>query len=306
MGTPSYAAPVLSDLVDAGYEVVGVYTQPDRAAGRGRRSVAPPVKLFAQENRLAVFQPKSLRAESARTQVRTLAPDIIVVAAYGLFLPREVLETPPRACLNIHPSLLPKYRGPSPVASAILNGDTVTGVTVMQIDEEMDSGLIVARRQTPIEPVEDAEALTERLFRLGSGLLLEVLPDWSEGRVQAQPQDQADATVTRLLRKEDGEIDWQLSAAAIARQVRAYQPWPGSFTRWEGKLVKILDASSQKDGPRPQGPPGLVIGLADGALGITTGDGVLVVTRLQLEGRSAADAKEFVSGYPGIEGAIVR
>lgn len=176
----------------------------------------------------------------------------------------------------------------------------------MQIDEEMDSGPIVARRQTPIEPVEDAEALTERLFRLGSGLLLEVLPDWSEGRVQAQPQDQADATVTRLLRKEDGEIDWQLSAAAIARQVRAYQPWPGSFTRWEGKLVKILDASSQKDGPRPQGPPGLVIGLADGALGITTGDGVLVVTRLQLEGRSAADAKEFVSGYPGIEGAIVR
>ncbi len=305
MGTPAFAVPVLSTLLEAGHDVIGVYTRPDRPAGRGKRLAPTPVKEYALGRGLHVFQPASLRPQRVQNKLVCLSPDVIVVAAYGLFLPPETLNLPPLGCLNIHPSLLPKYRGPSPVASAVLNGDQITGVTVMKQDEGWDTGPIVAQREAVIGPHETTEDLTARLFEMGASLLVEVLPRWAEGQVQARPQDEADATVTRRLSREDGEIDWGLGALRIARQVRAHHPWPGSFTRWGGKLLKVVDAAAVEPHPGGPSPPGLVVSLPEGGLEIATGDGVLEVSRLQLEGRKAVSAREFVAGYGDFVGATV-
>ena len=310
MGTPAFALPVLSALLDADYGVVGVYTQPDRRSGRGRPVVFSEIKSFALEQGLPVFQPASLKGdEKAREELASLSPDLIVVAAYGLFLPAETLGLPRLGCLNVHPSLLPRHRGPSPVAEAILNGDAVTGVTVMLIDEGMDSGPVVVQHETPIWPKETADQLTTRLFRMGAGLLVEVLPRWERGEVQARPQDNTQATITRRLNKEDGEIDWSRPAAYIDRQVRAYHPWPGSFTYWRGRLLKIIQSSASGSGVDAPVTPGQVVllgvGHAAGAVGIGTGDGILEVRRLQLEGRGVVAAPEFASGHRDFLGSTV-
>ena len=305
MGTPEFAVPVPSALLEAGHTVVGVYTQPDRAAGRGRRSAASPVKQLARERGLPVFQPATLRSREAQAELAALSPDLIVVAAYGLFLPAATLALPPLGCLNVHPSLLPMYRGPSPVAAAILSGDDTTGVTIIRLDEGMDTGPIVAQRETVIGTEEDAEELTPRLFRLGADLLIEVLPDWAEGRIQAVPQDESQATTTRLLSRPDGEIDWTVAAQRIARQVRAYQPWPGAFTRWKGKLLKVNGASVADWRGTTAERPGRVVSLPDGRLGIATAEGVLEVRRLQLEGRRAVASGEFVRGHADFLGSVV-
>ena len=302
MGTPEFAVPVLAALVDSGYDVAGAYTRPDKPAGRGRRVAPPPVKLYADHNGMPVFQPSSLKPARVNEELASLSPEVIVVAAYGRFLPRSVLELPPLGCLNVHPSLLPKHRGPSPVASAVLNGDPVTGVTIMKIDEGTDSGPIIARQETAVGPREDAEELTKRLFQMGAGLLVEVLPAWGRGEIRAEPQDESQATTTRLLSREDGRIDWQVGAAHIARQVLAYAPWPGSFTYWGGKLLKVLEADAV-DSPCPL--PGQVTSLPDGGLGIGAGEGVLVVHRLQLAGKRAMDAREFVQGHGGFVGSFL-
>jgi len=305
MGTPEIAAPVLEALLEAGHEVLGVHTRTDRPAGRGKRPTASPVKEFALERGLPVFQPASLRTGAAQRELAELSPELIVVAAYGLFLPGAVLSLPPFGCLNVHPSVLPRYRGPSPVAAAILSGDPSTGVTVIKLDEGMDSGPIVALRETEIGPEENAEGLTARLFRLGAEVLVEVMPDWAAGRLQATPQDESLATTTRLLSREDGEIDWELGADRIARQVRAYHPWPGGYTRWQGKLLKIIEASVSEAADTTPASPGQVVSLPSGGLGIAASEGVLEIRRIQMEGRRAADAREFVRGYPEFVDSMV-
>ena len=305
MGTPSFAVPALSALLDAEHEVVGVYTQPDRPAGRGKRSAPPAVKTFAMTRGLPVYQPASLRRdEKARERIASLSPDVIVVAAYGLFLPADTLRLPPLGGLNVHPSLLPRYRGPSPVASAILNGDTTTGVTIMKLCEGMDSGPIVAQRETPIGPNETAQELTTRLFQVGAGLLVEMLPGWSRGETEALPQEESQATVTSLLSRSDGEIDWTRPAAYIARQVLAYDPWPGSFTHWRGRLLKIIEASATQERTSHPASPGEVAALSDG-VGIGTGDGILEVQLLQLEGRRSVGARDFVVGHRNFVGSVL-
>jgi methionyl-tRNA formyltransferase len=309
MGTPAFALPVLSALLDAGHQVVGVYTQPDRPAGRGKKTIPTEVKAFALEGALPVFQPKSLRRdEAARRELASLSPELIVIAAYGLFLPAEVLALPRLGCLNVHPSLLPRYRGPSPVASAILNGDAVTGVTIMQPDEGMDSGPIVAQRETHIYSDETTENLTLRLFQMGAILLAEILPAWERGEITPRPQDSSQATTTKLLSREDGEIDWSRSAAYIARQVRAYYPWPGCFTHWRGALLKVLEARVGVQGTGYGGVPrtlypGEVVALPEGGVGVVTGDGILELRQVQLEGRRAVGVKEFISGHQDFIGA---
>ena len=306
MGTPSFAVPVLSAMLEAGHDVVGVYTQPDRLAGRGRRTAAPAVKKYAAERELLVFQPASLRRdEEAREELASMSPDAIVVAAYGLFLPGDTLEGPRLGALNVHPSLLPRYRGPSPVASAILNGDAIAGVTIMQIDEGMDSGPIVAQQETRVAADETAEELTARLFEMGAALLAETLPQLDREEIHPVPQDDSLATVTRRLSREDGEIDWGLPAAQIARQVRAYQPWPGSHTRWRRKSVKITAGSASEQTGGPEAPPALVIALPDGGLGVGTGDGILEIGQLQLQGRRVLDAREFVLGQQSFVGSLL-
>ena len=244
MGTPSFAVPVLAALLDSKHQMVGVYTQPDRPAGRRQRLSASPVKEFALGRGLPVFHPSSLRRPEAQDELRALSPDVIVVAAYCKLLPPGVLEIPPLGSLNVHPSLLPRYRGPSPVVAAILNGDDVAGVTIMRLDVGMDTGPIVDQYQTRIGPDESVEDLTQRLFEMGAERLVEVLPGWASGEIEARSQDESEAVVTKLLTKEDGHIDWSLPAPAIVRQVRAFHPWPGSFTQWHGETVKVIAASA--------------------------------------------------------------
>ncbi len=302
MGTPGFAVPVLEALVSAGYEVAAVYSRPDRPSGRGKRTSPTPVKAAASGMGIPVFQPLSLKSSEVQREMAVLSPDVIVVAAYGLFLPREVLDLPSHSCLNIHPSLLPRLRGPSPVSTAIVEGETTTGVTIMVMDEGVDTGPVLAQRRTPIGEGETAEVLTSRLFQMGARLLVEVLPDWVEGRIRARPQDESDATITRLLTRDDGRIDWRMSAEQIARRVRGYAPWPGTHTYWSGKTLKIIEASHDDRGDAKR--PGTVVKPDDGDLiAIATGDGTLGVSRLQLEGRRESNARDFLQGNGSIVGA---
>ena len=222
-------------------EVVAVYTPPDRPRGRGRSVEMPPVKEYALERGLAVCQPAGFRREEALEELASLRPDVLVVAAYGRLLPGPVLEEAPGGCLNLHPSLLPKYRGPSPVATAIRDGIGSTGVTLMLLDEGMDSGPIVAQREHPIAPTDTAGSLTADLFRVGADLLLKNLDGWVKGDIAAVPQDSSAATFTQKLERSDGAADWNLPARQLERLHRAYTPWPGLFTSWEGKGLKLVD-----------------------------------------------------------------
>ena len=305
MGTPAYVLPVLEALLSPGFQVVGVYTQPDRPSGRGRVSEPSPVKSFALKHGIRVFQPSSLRRSEVQAELASLSPDVIVVAAYGKILPPEVLNIPPYGCVNVHPSLLPQYRGPSPVATAILEGAAHTGTTIMLLDEGMDTGPILAARQVPIDSGATAEILTPVLLGVGADLLSEVLPLWVKGEVTPQPQGDSSATVTRKLEKSDGEVNWSLSAEEIERRLRAFTPWPGLFTYWQGKLLKILSARPLAE--EVPGEPGLVVPLdgRDVAAGVVTGRGILGLKGLQMEGRRAVNSEEFVRGYGNFLGSAL-
>ena len=298
MGTPEFAIPALRMLVDAGHELAAVYTRPDRRAGRGSRLAAPPMKRAAQELGLSVRQPASLRRdEEAQREIIEIAPDAIVVAAYGLFLPPGTLSAPSLGCVNIHPSLLPRYRGPSPVVTALLNGDSTTGVTLMIPDAGMDTGPVLAARETAIGPEENARTLTNRLFELGAALLVEALPAWERGEVGPVAQDETLASVTKLVSREDGEIDWRRPASHIERMSRAYNPWPGAFTTWRGSMFKVVSARAREGEASGDAAPGRVVGLDGGSVGVWTGHGVLELSRVQLAGRKTSDAGDFVRGY---------
>ncbi len=305
MGTPAFAIPVLEALCESkGVEVVGVYSAPDRPSGRGLSQEMPPVKKHAMEHGLEVRQPATLRSARVQAELAALQPDVIVVVAYGKFLPPEVLKLPPHGCLNLHPSLLPRYRGPSPVVTAILEGETTTGITLMLLDEGMDTGPIIVQQTHPISPIDTAEILTTALFQQGAELLRKNIGLWMEGKLTAQPQDQGKATVTHKLERADGLANWQLSAQDLDRRRRAYTPWPGLFTHWQGKVLKLLETSviltGQMIGTDYPGTPGLVVPLpmSDTPVGIMTGEGILVLKTVQLEGRRAVSSVEFLRGYP--------
>jgi len=304
MGTPEFAVPALRRLLES-YQVVGVVTQPDRPAGRGQKVQMSPVKGLALAHGLPVLQPRSLRKDPVAIQAITkLRPDLIVVAAYGLILPQPVLDLPPHGCLNIHASLLPRWRGPAPIPAAILAGDEETGVTLMRMDAGMDTGPILAQRRTPIRPDDTTASLSERLAELGADLLAETLPGWLKGEIAPQPQDEAQATVCGLIRKEDGQIDWTRPAVLIERQVRAYHPWPGAFTFWRGQQLKVLRAggATALHARLADHSPGTVI-LVDRTPGVITGEGVLLLEEVQLAGKRAMPAQAFVQGYRDFVGS---
>lgn len=304
MGTPAFAVPALNALIEMGCATVGVYTQPDRPKGRSRTPEPSPVKVRAMELGLDVFQPESLRSPAAVEEIKALNPDVIVVAAYGKFLPSDVLSVPPHGCVNIHPSLLPMYRGPSPVAAALLDGQAETGVSLMLLDEGMDTGPIIAVEKAPIAPRDTADALTAQLFDLGARMLRNRLPEWVAGEITPVPQSGSEATTTRLLKREDGQADWNVTAVELDRKLRAFTPWPGLYTQWEGKTLKIITAVAVD--LVAQGPPGLVTTLDNGmGLGVASGGGMLAVEILQLEGRRAQSAKEFLAGYPEFPGSLL-
>jgi methionyl-tRNA formyltransferase len=309
MGTPDFAIPSLRALVEAsapgavwpgGLRLVGVVTRPDRPSGRGRRLELSAVKQAALSLDIPVYQPGPLRRPKARQQIEELAPHLIVVAAFGQILPPEILHLPPLGCLNVHASLLPRWRGAAPIAAAIEAGDMETGVTIMAMDEGMDTGAIVASRAAPITPDDTAGTLTDRLAELGARLLIETLPAWLEGRAPRTPQDEARATMTRLLRKEDGRLDWNRPAEELARVVRAMAPWPGAYTTWNGKLLKVLDATAI---PRvAEIAPGWCYlqppDAPHGPLACACGVGALALRVIQLEGKRALSSADVLRGYP--------
>ena len=306
MGTPAYAVTPLARLVEGGDNVVGVVTQPDRPAGRGRGLLSPPVKQYADSMGLRVLQPATLRDAGAQAELLSLEPEVIVIAAYGLILPRGIVEAPPLGCVNIHPSLLPRHRGPSPVAFTILEGDSVAGVSLMLLDRGTDSGPILAQEERPSLPQDTTGELTEELFRRGAEMLERVLPAYGRGEITPAPQDDSRATYARKLTKEDGAIRWDLSAVELWRQVRAFTPWPGSYTRWQGGLLKVVEAAPVPE--QADASPGTVLSLPSGGpapAGVATGDGVLGLVRVQPEGRRVMDAAEFMQGHAGFVGSTL-
>ena len=306
MGTPTPAIQALETLCRMPeVDVAAAVTPPDRERGRGRRFEPPPVKEAALRLGVPVLQPESLRSQAVREQLAGFEPDVIVVAAYGKLLPRAVLELPPHGCVNLHPSLLPRHRGPSPVAAAILEGDEVTGVSLMLLDEGMDTGPVIAQREYAITGEEKCGELTDALFRAGADLLAENLAPWTQGELQAQPQDEARATVSRKLERADGLADWTVSAETLARRSRAYTPRPGLYTHWQGKTLKLLEVSPLLGCDSAYRPGEVVSGGWAAPAAVATADGLLGLSRLQLEGRKAVTAREFLSGYPDFIGAYL-
>jgi methionyl-tRNA formyltransferase len=297
MGTPEFAVTSLEALIHGGYQVVAVYTQPDKRAGRGQQIISSPVKQLALSQGLDVVQIEKFKVAGTVEKLAALAPELIVVAAFGLLLPQEVLNLPKLGCLNVHPSLLPRHRGASPVAAAVLQGDEITGVTIMLLDAGMDTGSILDQREVPISDEDTTGSLGIKLAQAGAQLLMETLPLWIEGRIKPRPQDDNKASYSKMIKKEDGEIDWHLSAQGLWRRVRAFDPWPGCYARWQDKrlkLIKVLPLYGEKSNE-----PGKVVALplpAPVTVGVETGDGVLGLVSIQLEGKRELSAEEFVRG----------
>ena len=300
MGTPEIALPTLEALHAGPHEIVAVYTQPDQPSGRGKRVTESSVKRRAQELGLTVMTPKSLKGALAADEMAALQPDAGVLVAYGKLLPQAILDVPTRGVLNLHPSLLPKYRGPAPIPGVILAGERTTGVTVMLVDAGMDSGPILAQVEEPVLDDDTGIALSERLAVSGAALMTETLQRWLDNAIEPAAQNDAQATYTKLASREDGRIDWKAGAEQLWRQVRAYQPWPGSFTFWRGARIEILAATSVGG---TDSPPGTVGERDNSPITIATGDGALAVATLKPEGKRAMTAKEFVAGRSDFVGS---
>jgi len=309
MGSPEFAVPSLERLVLNQYQVVTVYTQPDRPAGRGRSLASSPVKRAALALKLPVVQPVNLKGPEVVAQLAGLQPDVIVVSAYGQILPQSVLDIPRYGCINIHPSLLPRFRGASPVAAAILAGDEFTGVSVMLMNAGLDTGPVLARAQIPVSGQDTTGSLTAKLSLISAHLLLEVLPRWSRDELTPQPQDEAKATYCGSISKEQSEIDWHLAVTDIWRRVRAFQPWPGCYTIWGGRQFKIIEAVPlASEGNLEVGRVIALTPAMDGggaAFGVGTGVGILGVSKVQMAGKRVMSAAEFLRGHKEFIGSIL-
>ncbi len=291
MGSPEFALPALRALAEQ-YQVVGVVTQPDRPAGRGQRLTPPPVKVLAEQLGLPVFQPQRLRELQAVEQLRRWNPDLIVVAAYGQILRPEVLNLPPWGCLNIHASLLPRWRGASPIQYAILYGDAESGVTIMKMDEGLDTGPILSQRALPLASDETDESLSQKLAALGATLLLETLPRYLRGEIVPRPQPQEGVTYAPLLKKEDGLLDFSRPAQELERRVRAFHSWPGAWFLWEDQPLKVLRARVVEGEQRAPGARYRWQGWP--AMG--TAQGLLILEEVQPAGKRPMSGKAFLAG----------
>lgn len=305
MGSPEFAIPSLERLTLNGYDVVAVYTQPDRPAGRGRALGAPPVKEAAVKRGLPVLQPDGFRSAEAVAQLAALKPDVIVVCAFGQILPQSVLDIPPYQCVNVHFSQLPRHRGASPVAAAILAGDEFTGVSIQLVRKKLDTGPVLARAAIPISSQDNTGRLTDKLSLVGADLLLEALSGWRRGEITPRPQNEDEATYFSQITKEDGEIDWRLPAVEIWRRVRAFYPWPGCYTTWRGRQFKILEAAALPEGEAEEAGRVTALPGHEAGLGISTGEGLLSVLKVQLEGKRAMTAAEFLRGQRDFIGAVL-
>ena len=295
-GTPPFAATALGAIVDAGFQVAAVMTRPDRPQGRGLKLTPSAVKSLALERGLALFQPATLNDEHAREALAGFALDVLVVAAYGLILPRAVLDGPPHGGINLHASLLPRWRGAAPIQRALLEGDAHTGISIMQMDQGLDTGPIISTRTVPIGPRDNAATLTDRLAAAGAEAIVETLARLRrDGRVDAVAQPEAGASYARKITRDDAAIDWRASAFAIDRQVRALDPVPGAVTTLGAKAIKIW---LSEPAPGRLGDPGTVVRADSEALIVACGEGALVVRELQRAGGRRLSAGDFLKGNP--------
>ncbi|MBZ5542711.1 MAG: methionyl-tRNA formyltransferase [Acidobacteriia bacterium] len=294
-GTPHFAVPTLEKLLAEGFTIELVVSQPDEPSGRGYEVKPPPVKLVAQRAGIQVFQPAKLKDPATQEFLSKYHPDAIVVVAYGRIIPPWMIELPRLGCINLHASLLPKYRGAGPIQWAIIRGETVTGVTTMKIDPGMDTGDILLVREIPIREDDTTETLSESLSRIGADLMIETLRGLERGEITPQPQDHSQATMAPMLKKEDGRIDWSLPAREISCRVRGLRPWPGAYSIFRGKNLHIWSAVVA-DAPPSELSPGTLLGGA-GKLSVACGQGTqLEVKEVQLEGRKRLSARDFLNG----------
>lgn len=296
MGTPDFATPILSRLAE-NYPVVGVITQPDRPSGRGRKLNPPPVKTIAEKLGLEIYQPTNINQESSLEKIQSWHPDLICVAAFGQILRPDLLALPKHGCLNVHASLLPRWRGASPINAAILDGDSCSGVTIMKMGPGLDDGPILTQRSVDILPEENAGSLSDRLAALGADMIINTIPGYVEGKIKLQSQDSSLVTYAPLLKKQSGHLDFNQSAQMLALKVRAYTPWPGTFTFWKGNRL-IIHAAKAVAVTSPG--PG-VFTIYEGYPAIGTVEGILVLDLLQLAGKKKSSGKTFLNGTPDWE-----
>lgn len=299
MGTPEFAVGSLQGLLDSGVNLVGVYTQPDRPKGRGKKLAASPVKQLALEHGIPVFQPQKLRHPDAVKELQELQPDLIIVVAYGQILPKAVLEIPSHHCINVHASLLPKYRGAAPINKVIIDGETETGVTTMLMDVGLDTGDMLIKRSLEIDKNETAGQLHDRLARLGREALEETLLQLCAGTLGAEKQNDALSCYAPMLKKEDGLIDWKKPAEEIHNQVRGLDPWPGAYTYLDDEVLKIAATEVVED---ISGDPGTILSADKTGVCVACGEGALVIGELQLPGKKRLSAMNFLSGRPLFSG----
>lgn len=299
MGTPEFSVPTLQRLINSDHTVLAVVTQPDRPKGRGKLLVAPPVKIVAEQYGIPVLQPQRIKAPDIRQQLNDLAPDALVVVAYGQILPESILQIPPMGCINVHASLLPKYRGAAPFQWAIIQGEHETGITTMMMDKGMDTGDMLLQQRVPIEAEDTAETLHDTLAQIGAQLLLRTLQGIEDGSVVPIPQNHEAATYAPLFKKHNGLIDWNDSAQAITNKVRGMLPWPGAHTHFQGKMVKLLKVAVEASyPPEAETVPGTVVAL-DPRQGpvIATGEGCLRVLEIQPQNKKPMRCSDFCRGY---------
>lgn len=320
-GTPEFAVPILEALIKSDFKPKAVITAPDSPAGRGQKIAPPPTKTIAQKYEIPIFQPNT--KEELIAQISQIKPDLIIVAAYGKILPKEILDIPKYGSINVHPSLLPKYRGPSPIQFAILNGDQETGTTIMLMNEKMDEGPILAQKSVKVSKDETGASLSNKLSELSAPLLVKTLDYWIALKeipkavsrlIQAYEQDSSRASYTKILTKQDGKIIWSKNAQEIERQIRALYPWPGSFTIFKTadakprqlKIISALPEPTPLSSQQPEKELGRVFLTPDGRLAVQTGSGSLILNELQLEGGKPMSGQDFLNGHPEIVGTILQ
>ena len=295
MGTPDFAVGALEALVEAGHEVVAVVTQPDKPKGRGKEMQQTPVKVCALKHNIEVFQPVKIKHKEAVEVLKGYGAELFVVAAFGQILSKEILDMPKYGCVNIHASLLPKYRGAAPIQWAILDGEKETGVTIMQMNEGLDTGDMLTKVIVPIEDTDTGESLFDKLAEAGAKLLIETIPQIESGEVAPQPQDDSLSTYAKMIKKEMGLIDWKKEAVVLERLVRGMNSWPSAYTHFNGKTLKVWE--SEVEMGNHDAAPGTVVEVTKNSIKVQTGQDLLVLKQIQLEGKKRMDVAAFLLGY---------